>query len=89
MLREAQQIFEAGINPFVKDAMLSMRANFGVAPDADAVAQLAAADAADAAVIRDTKLPSAEAAPVTKAKAVHKLKQRLWFIARPDRGRCD
>ena len=56
MLLEAQQVFEAGINPFVKDAM---RAKFGVAQDPAAVAELTAANAAAAAAIRTTKLPAA------------------------------
>ena len=56
VLREAQQVFEAGISPFVKDAM---RAKFGVAPDPAAVAELTAANAAAAAALRTTELPTA------------------------------
>ena len=86
VLREAQQVFEGGINPFVKDAM---KATYGTEPDPAAVAQLAAADTAAADEIRTAELPAAEAAATAAAgskkggkarAAVHKLKQRLWVL---------
>ena len=87
VLREAQQVFEGGINPFVKDAM---KATYGDAPDPAVVAQLAAAAAAAADKIRTAELPAAESTAVAaagskkkggKARAeVHKLKQRLWEL---------
>ena len=92
VLREAQQVFEAGIKPFVKEAMT---ARYGADPDPAAVAQRAADDATEADTLRDTKIPAAEAElaaaeavvgkkkakAVNKARAaIHSLKQQLWEL---------